>query len=106
MCPGEVIQHYGRINSTTTITPTQNGFLVGKSVVFSNSSTGVYGGTAIFDDNGTMLAGIPWAELGKGRGNGNIQSVCMVPVLKGVTYEVWVSDDGYWEWLDLFAPRG
>lgn len=55
-CPGtEVITNYGTLTSTTSITPTENCFITGKSVVLSN------GGAAEISTAGNVfLGGVPY----------------------------------------------
>ena len=105
LCPGEVIESYGQITSSTTITPSQNGFLVGKLRVWRTNNY-AYGGAYITDDNGVILAGVTYLDIGKGRNNAEFQQAIVLPVLKGVQYRVEVSNLGDFQWLDLRAPRG
>ena len=105
LCPGAVVESYGQITSSTTITPSQNGFLVGKLRIWRTNNY-AYGGAYITDENGVILAGVTYLDMGKGRTNAEFQQAVLLPVLKGVQYRVEVSNYGDFQWLNLHAPRG
>ena len=78
-----VIQNIGTINSSGSITPTGDGFLVGKAVVLRN------GGGAYIRLGNYFLAGVPYFE--SSASSPNIQINFCIPVKKGETYTVTVT---------------
>lgn len=90
-----VIQSIGTINSNSSITPTEDGFLVGKAVVLRN------GGSAYILLGTYHLAGVPYFE--SSASNPNVQIDFCIPVKKGVSYTVAVSTNARIEQLNILG---
>lgn len=100
LAPGALVTNYGQITSTTTITPSVDGYLVGKSVIFKTQAS-TTGSCYITDSSAIPLAGIPYAEVAKGPNDANLQVAWTLPVVAGVSYTLAVSGDGSFEWVRL-----
>lgn len=104
LLPGGLHTSYGTINSSTTITPDIDGFLIGKSVIFKTQAA-ASGGCYVTDENGAVLAGIPYAEVAKGPNDANLQVAWTIPVTKGITYSLTINGDGNFQNVGLRELR-
>ena len=102
--PGALITDYGDISSNTTLTPSADGFLVGKTVLFRTQAA-ASGSGYISDEYGTTLGGIPYGEVARGVYDGNFQVSWVIPVMKGKNYSAIVSGNGQLQSVQLRAAR-
>ena len=102
--PGDLHTEYGSITSTTTITPPIDGYLCFKSVIFRTQAA-ASGSCYVTDENGTVLAGIPYAEVAKGQNDANLQFQWAIPVSKSRTYTLQCSGYGQFQSVVLRGKR-
>ena len=105
LLPGSPVTTYGSISSSTTITPSVDGYLTGKSVIFKTQSSAI-GGCYVENENGDLIAGIPYAEVAKGPNDANLQVAWLIPVSGGTTYSMVVNGDGKFQQVRLVGLRG
>lgn len=102
--PGELHTDYGEITSTTSYTPPIDGYLCGKSVIY-RALASASGACVVKDENGTLLAGIPYADVHSGGGDANLQVAWALPVSKNRTYTLEVSGYGQFQFVKLMNKR-
>lgn len=102
LVPGALVTDYGQITSTTTITPSVNGYLVGKAVIFKTQAN-ASGSCYITSSSGAFLAGIPYADVAKGSYDANLQIAWCIQVAAGETYTLTVGGDGRFDSVGLYS---
>lgn len=102
LVPGALVTDYGQITSTTTITPSVNGYLVGKAVIFKTQAN-ASGSCYVTGSSGAFLAGIPFADVAKGQYDANLQIAWSIQVAAGETYTLTVSGDGKFDSVGLHS---
>ena len=92
---GQTITEYGTVTATTTITPSENCFLVGKSVVLGGSAAAEV--STSVNGNNRIIAGIPYWD--GNISNPNMQvGICLL-LKKGQSYTLRASNGGRFEQL-------
>lgn len=90
---GAILNDYGTITSSTSITPTENCFLIGKAVVLgSNSAAEIF---TTVSNVSYIIGGIPYYASTAGEPNFQI-GICIL-LKKGQTYNFRVSNSGRFE---------
>ena len=88
-----VLSNIGDIASSTTISITQNGFIIGKAVTLSEGSATI---SLTNDNSGFILGGIPYTNY-----SGNMQVGFCVPVRSGETIYCVLQGGGKLEGLKI-----